>query len=246
MHEEQYADEQGRKRQDGIKSIQEQIGTQVAQIALKMGAIRLQHQVPFRWASGYYMPIYNDNRTLLQAPDARTLIAEGFSLLLKSAEFSPDWIAGTATAGIPHATTLADRLRLPLCYVRGTSKTHGMMNAVEGLGRRDEFNGESVLLIEDLISTGGSSIRAVSTLTQLGAEVPYCFSIFTYGLQRSVDAFMSLEEPCTPVSLLTYERMIRTARTLNYIDDEAFESLQDWRSDPFGWGEKRGFQRVQP
>lgn len=237
--------EMNKKQYDSIRSVQEQIGSQIARLGLKMGAIRLQPQEPFCWASGYFMPIYNDNRTFLQAPEARALIAEGFSLLKDALSFSPDWIAGTATAGIPHATTLADALRLPLCYVRGSSKTHGTKSAVEGLGNRREFDGETALLIEDLISTGGSSIRAVSTLTEMGAEVPYCFSIFTYGLQRAADAFMALSSPCTPISLLTYDRMISTARSLNYIDDDAYASLQEWRKDPFGWGEQRGFPRKE-
>ncbi len=226
-----------------ISEIRNDIGLELARRGLELGAIRLSVQQPFRWASGYRMPIYNDNRTYLQDPQSRKLIALGFSRILEVLECRPVWIAGTSTAGIPHATTLADMLELPLCYVRGSSKDHGLGRAVEGLGREKSFQQDTAVLIEDLISTGGSSVAAVRTLQENGAKVPYCLAIFSYGLSRSRQVFGELEEPCVPIPLLLYDDLVSLAGDLGYIDHEDAEALSQWRSDPFGWGEARGFRR---
>jgi orotate phosphoribosyltransferase len=227
-----------------IEDIQNTHGRSIAKAAFELAAIKLQTENPFQWASGYRMPIYNDNRQFLRSPAARALIAQAFKELISGLELSPSRIAGTATAGIPHATTLADMMDLPLLYVRGAQKKHGMQNAVEGLESGSVPDGEEILLIEDLISTGGSSIRAVEVLTQTGFQVPWCFSIFSYGLSAADAAFSSLKPKCRYVSLLSYDIMIEEALSSGYIQGKDADDLKMWRESPMTWGEKRGFHRV--
>ncbi len=215
----------------------------IANLALEMGAVQLQPNNPFTWASGYRMPIYNDNRTFLQSPHARKLIASGFEAKLHELGYYPRVLAGTATAGIPHATTFADLLGLPLTYIRSGSKDHGMGNKIEGLPGGSGYNGAKVLIIEDLISTGGSSIAAVDAARSAGGDVEYCFSIFTYGFAKAYDAFAALDPLCTPVSLLDYPTLIRVALERGYITQEQKDILDPWQNNPFEWGEKNGFPK---
>ncbi len=215
----------------------------LAETALEMGAIRLSPASPFCWASGYYMPIYNDNRTLLASAEARGLIASAFEEILTSLSFDPDNIAGTSTAGIPHATTLADSLHKSLSYVRSSSKDHGLKNQIEGLGREKGYNGKKVLLIEDLISTGGSSIAAVKAIQECGGCVPYCLAIFSYGFDASKKAFSELDPKCEYKTILDYSYVIATAVDMGYIKKEDEKILLEWSSSPFEWGEKHGFMR---
>ncbi|HKL59031.1 MAG TPA: orotate phosphoribosyltransferase [Sphaerochaeta sp.] len=224
-----------------ISKITDHYGPLLAKQALELGAIRLRPEDPFSWASGFRMPIYNDNRQLLALPKARSLVAEAFSEMMKALAFDPDNIAGTATAGIPHATTLADRLLKPLSYVRSSGKDHGLHQQIEGLGPSGNYEGAKVLLIEDLISTGGSSIKAVEAIISAGGVCPYTLAIFTYGLQASVDAFASLDPACTFHTILEYDSMVATALDSGYVDESGAALLNQWRSDPFGWGEKHGF-----
>ncbi len=215
----------------------------LAETALEMGAVRLSPASPFCWASGYYMPIYNDNRTLLASAEARGLIASAFEEILTSLSFDPDNIAGTSTAGIPHATTLADRLNKSLSYVRSSSKDHGLKNQIEGLGREKGYNGKKVLLIEDLISTGGSSIAAVKAIQEAGGLVPYCLAIFSYGFDASREAFAALDPKCEYKTILDYNFVIKTALDMNYIKKEDESVLLEWSTSPFEWGERHGFKR---
>ncbi len=215
----------------------------LASIALDMGAIRLSPDKPFCWASGYYMPIYNDNRTLLASPEARATIASAFTEILASLDFDPDNIAGTSTAGIPHATTLSDKLQKPLSYVRSSNKDHGLKNKIEGLGRRKSYEGEKVLLIEDLISTGGSSISAVEAILEAGGVIPYCLAIFSYGFKESKEAFSLIEPKCEAKTILDYDYVIEIAEKRGYIKSADKEMLLEWSSSPFEWGEKHGFKR---
>ncbi len=224
-----------------IIEIQQEFGREIAKKAFKMEAIKLSPQDPFRWASGYRMPIYNDNRRLLADSEARSLIARGFKEILDTIDTDFSIIAGTSTAGIPHATTLSDLLQLPLIYVRSSGKDHGLKNQIEGIGPSLTLQGKQVLLIEDLISTGGSSIAAVSALREEGALVPYCLSIFTYQLGASKEAFDSLKPTCTSISLLDYESMLATAHEAGYLDENDMSLLVEWRMDPFGWGKKNNF-----
>ncbi len=217
----------------------------LASLALDMGAIRLSPAKPFCWASGYYMPIYNDNRTLLASPEARGLIASAFEEILSSLNFDPENISGTSTAGIPHATTLADRMRKPLTYVRSSNKDHGLKNKIEGLGRAKSYEGKKVLLIEDLISTGGSSIAAVKAIQEAEGLVPYCLAIFSYGFKESQEAFSSLDPKCEYKTILDYNYVINIALERGYIKDEDKPVLLEWSSSPFEWGEKHGFKKEE-
>ena len=203
-----------------IEAVQKKYGAQLAAAAFKLEAIKLSPKAPFTWASGFKMPIYNDNRRFLSAPDMRSLIAKAFSELLKAAGFNPDWIAGTATAGIPHAVTLADLLKKPVSYVRSDGKDHGLKNR---------------------ISTGGSSIKAVDAVRAANGAVPFCFAVFSYGFKEAKDAFLNLKPPCTPVTILNYETMLEQALKADYISEEQKKNLDEWRLSPFTWGEKNGF-----
>ncbi|MGE4454054.1 MAG: orotate phosphoribosyltransferase [Sphaerochaeta sp.] len=228
-----------------IEEITNYYGPLLAKQALELGAIRLQVQKPFTWASGYRMPIYNDNRRLLAESSARKLVSEAFSAMLESLSFDPDNIAGTATAGIPHATTLADRLEKPLSYVRSSGKDHGLGQQIEGLKQSGSYEGSQVLLIEDLISTGGSSIKAVEAIVAAQGICPYTLAIFTYGFATAKDAFASLDPPCEFFTILDYDVMVKSALERGYVSSEEASLLTLWREDPFGWGAKQGFPRVE-
>ena len=216
-------------------------GEKLAEISLQMGAIKLRPDDPFCWASGYRMPIYNDNRMLLSSAEARHLIAEGFLHIIMQKEIDGDVIAGTSTAGIPHATTLADLLETPLTYVRSSAKDHGLGNRIEGLGPEQDYKGRRVLLIEDLISTGGSSIKAIEAIRKAGGRIEWCLAIFSYGLEKSRSQFEELRPECRVGTILNYETLIKVARRTGAIGPEAERLLLAWREDPFGWGKKNGF-----
>lgn len=216
-------------------------GEKLAELSLKMGAIRLQPNDPFLWASGYRMPIYNDNRMLLSSSEARRTVAEGFLDLIQSEAIDFDVIAGTSTAGIPHSTTLADLLNTPLTYVRTKAKDHGLGNQIEGLGAEQNYQNRKVLLIEDLISTGGSSIKAVEAVRQAHGDISWCLAIFSYGLEKARTRFAELDPFCNTKTILDYDTLIQVARSINAIDPEEERALLAWRDDPFGWGAKHGF-----
>lgn len=227
-----------------IPEIKEFYGPKLAEAALKLGAIKLRPEAPFTWASGYRMPIYNDNRQFLAVPEYRALIRDAFAEMVETLGLSGiDNIAGTSTAGIPHATSLADKLSKPLSYVRGAAKDHGMGNQIEGLGGNGTYYGQKVLLIEDLISTGSSSIKAVEAIRNANGDCTTCLAIFTYGLKKAEDAFAALEPKCDIVTILDYDTMLKTAVAIGYINEENAASLREWRKDPFGWGEKNGFPK---
>jgi orotate phosphoribosyltransferase len=128
-----------------------------------------------------------------------------------------------------------------MVYVRSSSKGHGLENRIEGVAEPSELEGRRVVLIEDLISTGGSSIKAVNALREAGAELQYCLAIFSYGLEKAETAFAELDPPCSCIPILEYDRMVSVALAEGYIDEEKQAHLLEWRRDPFGWGEARGF-----
>ena len=227
------------KRMDEIT---EYYGPILAKGAFELGAIKLSPSAPFTWASGYRMPIYNDNRMFLSSPKYRALIRDAFADMLSATGEKCDNIAGTATAGIPHATSLADMLYKPLSYVRSSSKDHGLGHQIEGIGK-DGYSGQKVVLIEDLISTGSSSLKAVEAIRNAGGDCTLCLAIFTYGLQAAVDAFAALNPECVFHTILSYDTMIHTACETGYISSSDADVLHEWREDPFGWGEKRGWPR---
>jgi orotate phosphoribosyltransferase len=182
----------------------------------------------------------------------RELIAEGFNDLMNSTSEGDrniyfSIIAGTSTAGISPATTLADTylVKRPMIYVRDKPKDHGLQNQIEGIDAESDLGGKRVLLIEDLISTGGSSARAVQAIRDANGVCEHCFSIFNYGLDKASKAFDSLNPKCEVKSLLTYDTLLEVAKETGYINDQQVAMLAEWRADPFGWGEKHGFPKVE-
>jgi len=227
-----------------IQEIKNAYGPKLAEAALTLGALKLRPENPFTWASGYRMPIYNDNRQFLAVPAYRRLICDAFAEMAEALGLADvDNIAGTSTAGIPHATTLADKLQKPLSYIRSSAKDHGMGNQIEGLGGDGTYGGKKVILIEDLISTGSSSIKALEAIRRANGKCDTCLAIFTYGLDKAADAFNALDPKCEVHTILEYDTMIATAVKIGYLDDKAAESLRAWRQSPFTWGEERGFPK---
>jgi len=223
----------------------------IAKAGLKIKAIKLSPDKPFVWASGYQMPIYNDNRMFLRDSRHRDLITRGFQSLMKSIKFKNQnvyfsIIAGTSTAGISPATTLADTpyIKKPLIYVRDKPKDHGLKNQIEGIDAESDLSGRRVLLIEDLISFGGSSAKAVQAIRNANGNCEHCFSIFNYGLDDAVQAFESLNPRCEVKSLLTYDKLLEVAKETGYINKEQAEMLAEWRANPKDWGEKHGFPKI--
>ena len=217
------------------KMTQNNVAEKLARISLEIGAIKFSPDQPFTWASGYKMPIYNDNRLFLGNAGHRALITQGFQDLLKKCAAKIEVIAGTATAGIPHATTLADHLQLPLIYVRSATKTHGMGNQVEGL----LYKNQQVIVIEDLISTGGSVANAVTAIREAGGIVNHCFSIFSYGLAEATDKFKSIS--CEIHSILDFSELLEVALATQNLSTNDIETLRSWQKAPFKWAENNGF-----
>ncbi len=218
-------------------------GEQLANIALKTKAIKVNSKQPFQWASGYHMPIYNDNRLLLANPQHRKFIAEGFDYLIGLHNIPLEVIAGVATAGIPPATTLADHLELPLIYIRDKPKDHGLKNQIEGIPADQDLGWRKVVVIEDLISTGGSSVKAVNAVRNANGQVSHLFSIFEYGLDEAERQFKSIE--CSADSILAYEDLLSVGKGTGYFNADEIHTLEEWRNDPFGWGAKHGFPKVE-
>jgi len=199
---------------------------------LQVGAVRLQPLDPFTWASGLKSPIYCDNRQLLGVPEVRDQIVA--SLVSQSAALSPTLIAGAATAGVPWAAMVADRLRLPMAYVRPTPKNHGMGRQVEG----PLAKGHRVVLIEDLISTGMSSLKCAEALRAEGAEVPAVLALFSYGLPLAEAAFRSAAISLAVLS--SFEVLAAEAQRRGILDTDGQAALKDWRSDTVAWSRAHG------
>lgn len=202
--------------------------TEVAKRLLQIKAIKLSPQNPFTWASGLKSPIYCDNRTLLSYPHIRDMVVEG--LVEKSKLFPAfDLVAGVATAGIPHGALLADRLRLPFVYVRAKAKEHGRQNLIEG----ELKTGQRVLVVEDLISTGGSSLQAVEALRTEGCTVVGVVAIFSYEFDAAKIAFQ--KAACPLETLSNYSIMTQVAIESAYVSPTDQETLKLWRHDPKQW-----------
>jgi orotate phosphoribosyltransferase len=196
---------------------------------LEIGAVVLRPSNPFTWASGLRSPIYCDNRMTLGHPGLRASICAGFVEMAATYGFSR--IAGTATAGIPHAAWLADALGLPMCYVRSGAKKHGRGNQIEG----PLDAGDSVLLIEDLVSTGMSSLAAVHALEDAGATVPAVLAIFSYGIPISRAAFRDAEMPLH--TLTTFQHLLEAAESRGDLEESEIDSLRAWHRDPQAWSD---------
>ena len=212
------------------------IAKQIAKAALDIKAINLQPDNPFTWASGYKMPIYNDNRLFLFYPQYRRLICEGFAKLIEEKAIPCDIIAGTPTAGIPHGMLLAERLGKPFIYPRMHQKDHGMRNQIEGVPNMDMLQGKHVIMIEDLISTGKSSVESLKVIKAAGAKVNTCLSIFTYGFQKAQDAFDAADADYFP--LITLDTLITVLEEEKYFNAKQLDLLREWKKSPFTWGER--------
>ncbi|BBW96756.1 orotate phosphoribosyltransferase [Geobacillus sp. FSL W8-0032] len=202
----------------------------IAAQLLEIGAVALRPNDPFTWSSGLKAPIYCDNRLTLAYSDVRRLVADGLADLIRTHFPEADLIAGTATAGIPHAAWVSERLSLPMCYVRSQAKAHGKGKQIEGKAEP----GQRVVVIEDLISTGGSSLTAVRALKDAGCEVLGVAAIFTYGLEKAKQAFAEANVPA--YTLTDYDTLIETAVRLGTVSEHDLATLRQWRENPEKWG----------
>ena len=203
-----------------------------AEFLLTVKAVKLNNEHPFTWASGRKSPIYCDNRVTLSYPEIRTFIRQRFSDIVRETWGDVDVIAGVATGGIAQGALVAQELGKPFVYVRSESKSHGLTNQIEG----EIHEGQSVVVIEDLVSTGKSSLIAVRALRERGCVVKGMAAIFTYGLQVAADNFPA--EDVELVTLTDYDTLIDVAKEKEYIRPDALESLAAWRVNPERWSEE--------
>ncbi len=210
----------------------EDCAKKTADYLLQINAIKLQPSNPFTWASGWKSPIYCDNRKTLSFPEVRTFIRDSFALLVKENYPQAELIAGVATGAIAHGALVADAMGLPFIYVRSGAKEHGLGNQIEGYYQK----GQKVVVIEDLISTGGSSLSAVKALREAGCDVLGMAAIFTYEFKKAADGFAT--ENCRLNTLSNYSVLIDTAVNTGYIGTSEVETLKSWRLDPAAWGIK--------
>ncbi|MFZ4456013.1 MAG: orotate phosphoribosyltransferase [Bacteroidales bacterium] len=201
----------------------------VAEKLLKIKAVKLQPSNPFTWASGWKSPIYCDNRKTLSYPSLRNLIKLEISRLILENFQNVDAIAGVATGAIAQGAMVAEELGLPFVYVRSAPKDHGLENLIEG----DLKPGQKVVVIEDLISTGGSSLKAVEAIRKDGCEVLGMVAIFTYGFKVAADKFKQAKVPL--LTLCDYNSVLEAAVKSDYIHEEELETLKEWRKDPAKW-----------
>lgn len=202
----------------------------IAEYLLQINAIKLQPSNPFTWASGWKSPIYCDNRKTLSFPEVRGFICESFTGLIRELYPEAESIAGVATGAIAHGALVAERLGLPFIYVRSGAKEHGLGNQIEGYFEP----GQKVVVVEDLISTGGSSLGAVRALREAGVEVLGMTAIFTYEFSKASDAFAAGN--CALNTLSNYSVLIETAAETGYVTGKDISTLKEWRANPSEWG----------
>ncbi|QOI97723.1 MAG: orotate phosphoribosyltransferase [Flammeovirgaceae bacterium] len=212
-----------------ILKVQHDTAAAIALQLLKIEAIKLNTEKPFTWASGIKSPIYCDNRVSLSYPPVRSLIKESLVNVIRENYPAVDSIAGVATAGIPQGALVADTLGLPFAYVRSSPKDHGLENLIEGRINPQQ----KIVVVEDLVSTGGSSLKAVEALRKAGAEVLGMVSIFTYGFDIAQSNFYNAN--VSLVSLSDFSHLLTVAVETGYITSNQLVSLKAWRFDPSGW-----------
>ena len=198
----------------------------IARLLLKIEAVFLRPEDPFTWASGIKSPIYCDNRLILSYPDARMQVEAGLASLIKKHYQGCELVAGTSTAGIPHAALVADILDLPMAYVRGSAKDHGRNNRIEG----KVIMGQKVVVVEDLISTAGSVVEVVDALREAGANVLGIVSIFTYGMQKGTDRLKNAN--IENVSLTNFMTLAKVAAEEGYISEKDIGRLEAFQKNP--------------
>ncbi len=202
----------------------------VAENLLQIKAIKLEPTSTFLWASGWKSPIYCDNRLILSFPETRQLVTRFFCKLLQENYPDATMITGVATGAIAHGVLVADRLDLPFSYVRSASKTHGLEGMIEGKVTSED----RVVVIEDLVSTGKSSLDAVRALRQTGCNILGMMAIFTYGFEIASENFR--RDKCKLYTLTSYNALLKVAREKGIIGPEHIETLNEWRKDPANWG----------
>ena len=201
----------------------------ISEILLNLNAVMLRTKPPFRWASGILSPIYTDNRLLMSYPKERKFIINSFVKLIKSNKIKADGFAGTATAGIPWAAWIAQKMNKPMVFVRSESKDHGKENKVEGVVE----SGKTYVVVEDLISTGTSSLNTINSVREKGGIVENCITIFTYELEKSKNNFESANVKLN--TLTNFTNLIKTAVQKKYIAKEQLNHILDWKKHPEGW-----------
>ena len=201
----------------------------VAEFLLQIKAVKLQPNDPFQWSSGWDSPIYCDNRKILSYPDVRTFIRQTFVEAINERYSNVDVIAGVATGGIAIGALIAEEMGLPFIYVRSSAKAHGMQNQLEGAYHA----GQEVVVIEDLISTGGSSLKAIDALRAADLKIKGLAAIFTYGFDKAEANFK--EAKCDVITLSDYDNLIKQAVSENYVTENDVESLSNWRMSPETW-----------
>lgn len=212
------------------------ISQKTAKILLKIKAVSLSPKKPFRYSSGILSPIYTDCRILISHPKERKQIRDLYIQSINSSNKRFEVIAGTATAGIPHAAWIAQKQNLPMIYVRGKAKDHGKGNQIEGVIHKKQ----EAVIIEDLISTGESSVESARAIREVGAKADYIFSIMTYGMKKSQDNFK--QNKIKHFSLTNFQDLVGVAQQLKYIKEDEKEIILEWAKDPAGWGKKMGFE----
>ena len=214
---------------DSYQIIDEQFSRKLALSLLEIRAVLLRPNDPFTWTSGWRSPIYCDNRLTMLYPDLRNEMADTIAGFIQKQYPDITVLTGTSTAGIPHTAWISDRLQLPMSYVRAKAKGHGMGNQIEGRVKK----GEQTVIIEDLISTGGSALSVIEALEFIGAQPQGLITIFTYGFKVAHDA---LNDSNLPVHCLTdYSTLIKVASENNFVDDSDLELLGRWRENPQNW-----------
>lgn len=213
-------------------NLKEQIATAIAEALLKIDAVVLRPNEPFTWSSGMKSPIYCDNRLTISFPEIREMIADGFVTLIKQYHPDAEVIAGAATGGIPHAAWVAQKLKLPMIYVRDKAKGHGKENRIEGLLKQ----GQKTVVIEDLVSTGGSSLKVAEAVKEAGGDVLGVLAIFTYELESSSAAFAERNIPLHTLS--NYSMLLPTALQMGKIKSEDTALLKSWKADPHNYAQR--------
>src|SRR5699024_7736143 len=203
---------------------------QIAEKLLQINAIQLNIQNTFTWSSGWKSPVYCDNRRILSFPFTRDVIKSEMSNLIFETFPEAEVLAGVATGGIAHGAMVADQVKLPFSYSRSKAKGHGLGNRIEGVIEK----GDKVVVVEDLVSTGGSSLEACKAVQEMGAEVIGLVSVFTYGFSVSKEAFENAGIPF--YSLSNYPEMIEEAKDRGLVSEEQMTSLSEWRKNPSEWG----------
>lgn len=203
---------------------------EVTKRLLQINTIKIQPSSPFTWASGWLAPIYCDNRKILSYPETRSFICDQFVRIIKEKYPHAEVIAGVATGAIAHGVLVAEKLGLSFIYVRSKPKDHGLENLIEG----DLKSGQKVVVIEDLVSTGGSSLKAVEALTNFGGDVLGMCAIFTYNFPVATDNFK--KEGVELTTLSNYEILINLALEMGEVHKDEMDSLRSWRENPSKWG----------